>query len=62
VGKSEGKTSVRRLRYKWEDGSKMDLRETGWECVAWIYLVEGRDLWQPFVNTMINLQVLAPWG
>jgi hypothetical protein len=32
VGKPEGKTSLRRLRHRWEDNIKMDLREIGWEC------------------------------
>jgi hypothetical protein len=33
VGKPEGKISLRRLRHRWEDGIKMDLRETAWEGV-----------------------------
>jgi hypothetical protein len=30
VGKPEGKRSLERQRRRWEDGLKMDLRETGW--------------------------------
>jgi hypothetical protein len=31
VGKSEGKRPLGRLRHRWEDGIRMDLREFGWE-------------------------------
>jgi hypothetical protein len=30
VGKPEGKRSLGRLRRRWEDNIKMDLREIGW--------------------------------
>jgi hypothetical protein len=30
VGKSEGKRPLRRLRSRWEDNNKTDLRETEW--------------------------------
>jgi hypothetical protein len=30
VGKPEGKGPLERLRRRWEDGIKMDLREIGW--------------------------------
>jgi hypothetical protein len=30
VGKSEGKRRLGRPRRRWEDGIRMDLRETGW--------------------------------
>jgi hypothetical protein len=33
VGKPEGKRPLRRLRHRWKDTIKMDLRETGWEGV-----------------------------
>jgi len=33
VGKPEGKRPRGRLRYRWEDNIKMDLREIGWEDV-----------------------------
>jgi hypothetical protein len=35
VGKPEGKRPLGRPRHKWEDGIRMDLRETGWRRV-WI--------------------------
>jgi hypothetical protein len=30
VGKPKGKTPLGRLRYRWEDGIRMDLRKAGW--------------------------------
>jgi hypothetical protein len=39
VGKLERKRPLRRPRHKWEDGIRMDLRETGWEVwngFAWL--------------------------
>jgi hypothetical protein len=32
VGNLEGKRPLGRPRYRWEDGIRMDLRETGWGC------------------------------
>jgi hypothetical protein len=36
----------------------MDLRENGWggECIR---LAQDRDTWRAFVNTAMNLQILA---
>jgi hypothetical protein len=62
VGKPEGKRALRRLRHRWEDGIKMDLTEIGWEGVEWIHLAQDRDWWWALVNTVMNLQVQAPWS
>jgi hypothetical protein len=32
VGNPEGERPLGRQRNKWEDGIRMDLRETGWGC------------------------------
>jgi hypothetical protein len=44
-----------RLRSRWKDGIRMDLREIGW-----IQLAQNRDQWRAVVNTVMNLRVLAP--
>jgi hypothetical protein len=36
----------------------MDLEETGFEDVYWIYLAQDRVQWQTLVNMVINLHVL----
>jgi hypothetical protein len=41
--KHEGKRLLVRLRHRWEDNIKMDLKEVGWECVDWIHLTQDRD-------------------
>jgi len=34
----------------------MDLRETGWEFVAWVYLFQHREEYRALVNTVMDLQ------
>jgi hypothetical protein len=60
MGKPEGKRPLGSPRRRWEDGIRMDLRETGWRSVEWIQLAQDRDLWRVLVNTVMNLRVLAP--
>jgi hypothetical protein len=35
----------------------MDIRETVWEDVDWIYLTQDRDQWYDIGNTVMNLRV-----
>jgi hypothetical protein len=60
VGKPEGKRELERLRHRWDDGIRMDLRETGWRSVERIQLAQDMDRWQAVVNMVMNLWVLAP--
>jgi hypothetical protein len=46
VGKPEGKRPLGRLRHKWEDNIKMDLREIWWGGMDWIDLAEDMDQWR----------------
>jgi hypothetical protein len=43
VGRPEGKRPLGRLRRRWEDNIKMDLREIRWGGMDWIDLVLDRD-------------------
>ena len=56
VGKPEGKKPLGRLRRRWEDNIKMDLREVGGgeDCME---LAQDRDRWRALVNTVMNLRV-----
>jgi ribosome biogenesis protein Nip4 len=54
----EGERPLGRLKRRWEDNIRMDLREIGWEDVDWIHLVQDRDQWRVVVNTVMNLRVL----
>jgi hypothetical protein len=42
VGNPEGKRSLGRQRYRWEEGIRMDLAVTGWG-MAWFQLAQERD-------------------
>jgi hypothetical protein len=43
------------------DNIRVDLRGLGWEGVDWVNLTQDRDLWQAFVNTVMNLHVHKKW-
>jgi hypothetical protein len=60
VGKPVEKRPLGRPRHRWEDGIRMDLSEVGWERAEWIQLAQDRDRWRALVNTVVDLQVLAP--
>jgi hypothetical protein len=54
VIKTESKRPLERLRCRWEDNIKMDLRDMGWEIVEWMHLAQDRDQWQALVNAVMN--------
>jgi hypothetical protein len=60
VGKPEIKRPLGRPRRRWEDGNRMDLKETGLRGVDWIRLAQDRDRWRAVVSAVINLRVLTP--
>jgi hypothetical protein len=56
VGKPQGRRPLGRLGSICKNSCKMDLREIGWECVAWIYVAQYGNtaaVW----NTVTNLRV-----
>jgi hypothetical protein len=53
-----GKAQITRRR--WVDEIRMDLSEIGWRSVELIQVAQDFDWWQALVNTVMNLQVLAP--
>jgi hypothetical protein len=61
VGNPEGKRPLGRPRSRWEDGIRMDLRDSGLGgCVDWIRLAQNRDRWRAVVSAVMNLRVLVP--
>jgi hypothetical protein len=54
VGRPEGKRPLGRPRSRWEDGIRMDLRETGLGDVDWIRLAQDRDRWPAVVSAVMN--------
>jgi hypothetical protein len=59
VEKHEGRRPLGKPRCRWENGIRMDVRETGWG-LEWMQLAHDRDRWRAVVNTAMNLRVLAP--
>ena len=57
VGKPEGKKPLGRLRRRWKDNIKIDLREVGCDSGEWISLAEDRDQWRAYVRAVMNLRV-----
>jgi hypothetical protein len=53
----EEKRPLRRLRHRWKDNMRFDLREIGGEDVEWMHLAQDRDHWWTSVNMIMNLQV-----
>ena len=43
VGKPEGKRPLERLRHRWEDNIKKDLKEVNCDPGDWINLAEDRE-------------------
>jgi len=52
----KGRTFGRPSR-AWEDNIRMYLMDIWREVVNWIHLARGRNPWQTFVNTAMNLRV-----
>jgi hypothetical protein len=57
--KLERKRPLGRPRRIFENRIRMDLREISWGSVGWIQLAQNRDRWRAFVNTVMDLLVLA---
>jgi hypothetical protein len=56
-GKPEGKRPLGRLRHRWVDNIKMDLREIEWDGMGWIDLAQDRDQWRALKNMVMSLCV-----
>jgi hypothetical protein len=57
VGKREGKRPLGRLRRRWVDNIKIDLREIGWSGMNFIDLTQDRDQCRTLVKTIMNFRV-----
>jgi hypothetical protein len=52
----EGKRQPGRPSCRWDDNTKMDLREIGSEDVDWIKLDQDRHQWQALVKQLMNTE------
>ena len=57
VGRSEGRTTLGKPRYRWDDYVEMDLQEVGWSKMNWIDLFQNMDRWRGLVNAVTNIRV-----
>ena len=57
MGKHAEKRPLERLRRRWEDNIKMDLREVGCNRGDWIDLAEDRDQGRAYVRPVMILRV-----
>jgi hypothetical protein len=57
LGKPEGRRPIGRCSSRWDDNTKIDVREIGWGGTNWIYLAQNRDQWKALVNTVMNFRV-----
>jgi hypothetical protein len=60
VEKPDGKRPLGRPRRRWEDGIRMDLRETGLGGCGLDSTGSGQGRWRAVVSAVMNLRVLAP--
>jgi hypothetical protein len=54
---SKGTDHTEDNRHRGEDNIRMDLKEKGWEGVAWMRLAQDRDQRWALVNTVMNVRV-----
>jgi hypothetical protein len=54
VRKPEVERPLGKPRRIWEYNAKMCIRETWWEVVVWIRVVQDRDQWRAVVNTVLG--------
>ena len=57
VGEREGKRPLERHRRRWDVNIKMDLQKLGCGVIDWTELVQDRDSWRAFVNSVMNIRV-----
>jgi hypothetical protein len=52
--KLEGRKPLGTPRSRWENNTKMNLREIRWGGEDWINLAQVRDQWRAIVNMVMN--------
>ena len=57
MGRSEGKTQLRRPRRGGEYNIKVDVQEAGWGGMKWTDLAQDRNRCRALVNAQMNFRV-----
>jgi hypothetical protein len=55
VGRPEVNSPLGRPKCRWENNTKMVVKDMGLGVVYWIYLAHDRDRWLTLVNAVMNL-------
>jgi len=56
MGKRKGTVPLRRPRHIWEDNTKMNIQEVGWEGVDLINLAQGKVRWRAVLNAVMKFR------
>ena len=57
TGKHIGKRPQRKLRHRWEDSIRVDLKEICVNTRTWNDSAQDRDYWGSLVNAAFNIRV-----
>ena len=57
TGTPAGNRTLGRPRRRWEDNSRMDLKEIGISTRNWVDSAQDRDYWRALVSAALNLRV-----
>ena len=57
AGTPTGKRPLGRPRRRWEENTRMDLKEIGINTRNWVHLAQNRDYWRAIVNVALNFPV-----
>jgi hypothetical protein len=57
VRKLEGKRTLGKLWYRWEDNIMMDLQEEGCGNMDWKDLAQDSDRWRALIDAVMNFRV-----
>jgi hypothetical protein len=57
TGTSTGKRPLGRPRHRWEDSTRMDLKEIGVNTRNWVNSAQKRDYWKVLLNAALNCLV-----
>jgi hypothetical protein len=62
VGKPERRRPLGRSRRRWDDNTRIDLREVGCGCVGWMELAQDRERLLALVSAVMNFRFLQNAG
>ena len=62
TGKPTGKRPLGRLRHRWEDNIRIDLKAIGINMRNWVNSAQDRDYLKDLMNATLNLQFQKSWN